>query len=55
MGDVVVLLIQKYGWAALAVGMFFYFVTEMALDVVGDLVSEAIRDWLDVRAGRKPR
>jgi len=37
------------------VGIVGYFVIEMALDVAGDLLSEAIRDRLDVRAGRKPR
>ena len=55
MGDLIVFLIQKHGMGAIAVGIAGYFLIEMALDVAGDLVSEWLRDKLDVRAGRTPR
>ena len=55
MGDLIVFFITKYGVAAIIIGVIAYFVIEMTLDVAGDLISEAIRDHLDKRAGRTPR
>jgi hypothetical protein len=55
MGDLIVFIVTKYGGWAIVVGVAAYFIIEMALDVAGDLVSEAIRDRMDKRAGRTPR
>ena len=55
MGDLIVFIVTKYGWGAITIGIAAYFVIEMTLDVAGDLISEAIRDYLDKRAGRTPR
>ena len=55
MGDLIVFFITQYGWTAVVIGVVAYFVIEMSLDVAGDLISEAIRDYLDKRAGRTPR
>ena len=54
-GDLIVFMIQKYGWGVISIGILGYFLIEMSLDVAGDLVSEWLRDKIDVRAGRKPR
>ena len=55
MGDLLVLIIQQYGGWAVIAGIIAYFLIEMTLDVAGDLVSEWLRDKLDIRAGRTPR
>ena len=55
MGDLITYFIAQYGWTAIVIGVIAYFVIEMTLDVAGDLISEAIRDYLDKRAGRTPR
>ena len=54
-GDLITYFIAQYGWTAIVIGVAAYFIIEMTLDVAGDLISEAIRDYLDKRAGRTPR
>ena len=55
MDTLIAFLVAKFGWVALIVGFVLYLLVEMTLDVAGDLISEAIRDRMDARAGRTPR
>ena len=55
MDTLIAFLVDKFGWVALVGGFILYLLVEMTLDVAGDIISEAIRDGMDKRAGRTPR
>ena len=55
MDTLIAFLVTKFGWVALVGGFILYLLVEMTLDVAGDLISEWLRDRIDVHAGRKPR
>ena len=47
MDGFIVLLIDKYGWAALIGGVFLYLIVEGGLDIATDIISHKIVKKMD--------